>query len=104
MHAEAVKLGTMPSRRGLMEDIIRPVMCSECNVRYHLHYDKEAEAIITNCSILANEIVTARHPDHTSNVFLDLADLAPERSRNAEVVWSIRTPLMISLKRKPDIP
>jgi hypothetical protein len=104
MHAEAVKPGAKASTRGLMEDLNRPVMCSECNVKYHLHYDQEAEAALTFCSILANEIVTARHPDHGSNVFLDLAALIPEQSRKPEVVWSIRTPLMSSLKKKPDLP
>jgi hypothetical protein len=104
MHAEAVKPGATPSKRGLMEDMSRPVICSECSVKYHLHYDKEAEPAVTFCSILANEIVTARHPDHSSNVFLDLAVLNPEQSRKPEVAWSIRTPLMGSLKKKPDIP
>jgi hypothetical protein len=104
MHAEAVKPGAMASKRGLIEDIGRPVMCSECNVNYHLHYDNEAEPAVTFCSILANEIVTARHPDHKCNVFLDLAGLNPEQSRKPEVVWSIRTPLMSPLKKKRDIP
>jgi hypothetical protein len=104
MHAEAVKLGAMPSKRGLMEDTSRPVTCSECSVKYHLHYDKEAEPEVTLCSILANEIVTARHPDHSSNVFLDLAVLNPEPAHKPVVVWSIRTPLMSLLKKKPEIP
>jgi hypothetical protein len=104
MHAEAVKHGAMPSKRGLIEDMSRAVTCGECNVKYHLHYDKDAEASVTFCSILANEIVTARHPEHNSNVFLDLAGLNPEQSRKPEVVWSIRTPLMSSLRKKRDIP
>ena len=103
MHAEAVKPGAMPSRRGLIEDMSRPVICDECNVKYHLHYDKGAEAAVTFCSVLANEIVTARHPDHSSNVLLELAVLNPEQSGKPEVAWSIRTPLMSSLKKKPDV-
>jgi hypothetical protein len=104
MHAEAVKPGATPSKRGLMEDTSRQVTCSECSVKYHLHYDKEAEPAVTFCSILANEIVTARHPDHSSNVFLDLVALKPEQAEKPEVVWSTRAPLMSSLKKKPHIP
>ena len=104
MHAEAVKTGAIASRRGLIEDMSRPVICDECYVKYHLHYDKGAEAAVTFCSVLANEIVTARHPDHSSSVSLDLAGLNPEQSRKPEVVWSIRTPLTSSLKKKPDVP
>jgi len=104
MHAEAVKPDAMPSKRGLIEDMSRPVTCGECNVKYHLHYDKEAEAAVTFCSILADEIVTARHPDHNDNVVLDLVALGPEHPREPEVVWSIRTPLTSALKKKPDIP
>ncbi len=103
MHAEAVRYDAMPSKRGLLHDESRPVTCGECEVKYLLHYDTEAEASVTFCSILADEIVTARHPDHSSYVVLDLSALGQEQSQKPEVVWSIRTPLVGSLKKRPDI-
>lgn len=103
MHAEAVRYDAMPSKRGLLHDESRPVKCDECNVRYYLHYDRYAEASVTFCSILADEIVTARHPDHSGNVVLDLAVPDQEISQKPKVVWAIRTLLVSSLKKKPDI-
>ncbi len=104
MHAEAVRYDATPSKRGLLRDESRPVTCGECEVRYYLHYDNEAEPSVTFCSILADEIVTARHPDHSSYVVLDLAALGQQQSQKPdEVVWSIRTPLVGSLKKRPDI-
>ena len=103
MHAEAVRHDAMPSRRGLLGDESRPVTCGECEVRYYLLYDTEAAPSVTFCSILADEIVTARHPDHSSYIVLDLSALGQEQSQKPEVVWSIRTPLLVSLKKKPDI-
>lgn len=102
MHAEAVRSDAMPSKRGLLRDEGRPVTCGECEVRYYLHYDTEAEPSVTFCSILADEIVTARHPDHSSYIVLDVAAPGKEQSQKPEVVWSIRTPLAGSLKKKPD--
>ena len=101
MHAEAVRHDAMPSKRGLLHDESRPVKCGECDVKYYLHYDSEGEASITFYSILADEIVTAPHPDHHSNVILYVA--APDEAQS-EVVCSIRIPLVTSLKRKPGIP
>ena len=101
MHAEAVRHDAMPSKPGLLHDE-RPVRCGECDVKYDLHYDSEAEASITLCSILADEIVTARHPEHSGNVVLDLTSPGPKQK--SEVVWSIRTPLFGLLKKKPDVP
>lgn len=104
MHAEAVRYDAMPSKRGLLHDENRPVKCGECDVKYYLHYDTEAEISVTFCSILADEIVTARHPDHNSNVVLDLAALDQKQSQKPEeVAWSIRTRLVDALKKKPDI-
>lgn len=77
MHAEAVRHDAMPSKQDLIQDQDHTVTCAECNVEYHLHYDSEAEASATFCSILADEIVTARHPDHNSNVVLDLNPSGP---------------------------
>ena len=94
----------MPSKQGLIPDENHPVRCAECSVEYHLHYDSEAEASAPFCSILADEIVTARHPDHSSNVVLDLAPRDRGQGRRASVVWSIRIPLGAPLKQKPDVP
>ena len=77
--------------------------CAECDVKYYLHYDSEAEASITLCSILADELVTARHPEHGNNVLLDLTTLGQNRQKSEEVVWSIRTPLFGLLKKKPGV-
>jgi hypothetical protein len=104
MHAEAVRYDAMPSLKGLIHDESYSVTCAECSVKYHLHYDSEAEVSATFCSILANEIVTARHPDHKSNVVLDLAALRRDRSRKPEVAWSIRTRLVSTQKKRPDVP
>ncbi|MCU1304150.1 MAG: hypothetical protein JWQ87_4434 [Candidatus Sulfotelmatobacter sp.] len=101
MHAEAVRYDAMPSKPGLLHDDGRPVRCDECDIKYHLHYDSEAETSITFCSILADEIVTALHPEHRSNVVLDLAPLGENHSQKSEVLWSIRIPLVIPLKKKP---
>jgi hypothetical protein len=89
MYAEAVRDAAMPSKLGLIHDERRPVTCSECNVKYHLHYDREAEASVTFCSILADEIVTARHPDHSCNVVLELAPMNREPSLKREVVFGL---------------
>src|SRR5258707_11349043 len=101
MHAEAVRHDAIPSKWVPLHDESRPVKCGECDVKYYLHYDSEAEASITFCSILADEIVTALHPDHRSNVVLDLAPLYENHSQKSEVLWSIRIPLVIPLKKKP---
>jgi hypothetical protein len=70
MHAEAVKVGARPSRLGLMLDARRALNCEECSVSYRLHYDRDAEASFTHWTVLAQEIITARHPHHTDNVVL----------------------------------
>jgi hypothetical protein len=105
MHAEAVRYEAIPSKEGLIQDGSYSVTCAECSVKYHLHYDSEAEALATFCSILADEIVTARHPEHKSNVVLDLAALHSDRSRKPEVAWSVRTRLGVSTRNKrPNVP
>jgi hypothetical protein len=103
MHAEAVRDDTTPSKEGLFCDESHPVKCSQCDVNYVLHYDNEAEATLTFCGILAEEIVTARHPDHAGNVVLDLLALDRAQQRKASVVWSTRTSLSSLLKKKPDL-
>lgn len=72
MYIEAVKQGGVPSKPGLIHDSSRPLTCAECDASYHLHYDREAEAKSTVCSILAAEIISARHPDHEERIALDL--------------------------------
>jgi len=104
MHAEAVRYDAVPSKQGLIRDESHPVTCSECPVRYDLHYDREAEASATFCSLLADEIVTARHPDHGGNVVLDLTAVERGQGRKPEAKWSIRIPLVNQLKKKPDLP
>jgi len=104
MHAEAVRHNAIPSKQGLFLDESRPVRCAECNISYILHYDDEAEAKVTFCSILAEEIVTARHPDHADNVVLDLGTLEHAQGHKRRVVRSTRTLLTNLLKKKPDLP
>ena len=72
MHAEAVKCGGIPSMPGLIHDSSRAMTCAECDASYHLHYDLDAEMSSTLCSILAAEIITARHPDHEQSLALEL--------------------------------
>jgi hypothetical protein len=103
MHAEAVQDDAIPSKQGLFRDEGHPVRCSECNVKYVLHYDSEAETILTFCGILAEEIVTARHPDHAGNVVLDLMARDQAQRRNTQVVWFTRTSLSNLVKKKPDL-
>lgn len=75
MHVEAVKPGGMPWKPGLIDDSSHAITCAECDATYYLHYDREAEMRSTPCSILAAEIITARHPDHEQSIVLEL----PER-------------------------
>ena len=94
----------MPSQPGLIQDPGHGVTCAECSVKYYLYYDREAEASATFCGILADEVVTARHPEHRNNVVLDLTSFVQKQLQKPEVVWSIRTPLLSLLKKKPGIP
>jgi hypothetical protein len=72
MYAEVVKRGGTPSRAGLIHDSSRALSCAECDVSYYLHYDRDAEMSFTLCSILAVEIISARHPDHEQTIALKL--------------------------------
>lgn len=74
MHAEAVRVGARPSKIGLVHDPDLSVYCEECDARYRLHYDSDAEASCTPWGVLAREIITARHPDHSACVVLDLLE------------------------------
>jgi hypothetical protein len=100
MYAEAVKHNSMPSKPGLKHDNSHVVTCGECGVKYHLHYDRQAESSFTFCSILATEIITARHPDHDRNVILELSAVRTEVPLNGEAAWFVR-PGSANLNRKP---
>ena len=78
MHAEAVKLGMTPSKPGLLHDAGSTLACDECAAVYRLYYDREAEPSFTSLSLLACELITARHPDHRENIFLELPAKNPE--------------------------
>jgi hypothetical protein len=101
MYAEAVRDDTTPSKPGLRVNQGHRVKCSECDVTYLLHYDDEADALFIFCSILADEIVTARHPDHAPNVVLDPVALDRTQQGKTRVVWSSRISLSTLLKKNP---
>lgn len=103
MYAEAVRDDATPSKQGLLADESHPVKYSECNVAYLLYYDDEAEAVFTYCRILADEIVTARHPDHAGNVVIDdLAALDRAQRGKPQVMLSSRLSLSNLIKKKSD--
>ena len=102
MHAEAVRDDATPSKPGLRVDPSHCVKCSECDVAYLLHYDEEAESLFTFCGILADEIVTARHPDHAPNVVLDPVALDRKQQEKKRVVGSSRISLSKLLRKNPD--
>ena len=81
VYIEAVKRGGVPSRPGLIHDDSRPLACAECDAIYELHYDREAEAKSTLWSILAAEIISARHPNHEQRIAIDLPTNMRETSK-----------------------
>lgn len=85
MRAEAVKDGAIPSKPGLKHDSRQVLTCGECGLKYRLHCDLEAEISFTLYSVLAKEIITARHPHHDSNVTLELSTLRDELPGQREV-------------------
>jgi len=74
MHAEAVRIGALPSRLGLTNDVGRTLDCEQCGAQYQLHYDVDAEQLCSLWIALAREIITARHPHHTAHIVLDMSD------------------------------
>jgi hypothetical protein len=100
-HAVAVRNHAIPSKQGLLFDQSHPAKCSECNLAYLLHYDEEAEVVFTLCGIWAEEIVTARHPEHAANVVLDPVALDRAQPGKTQLVWSTRISAVQFLK-KPD--
>jgi hypothetical protein len=103
MHAEAVRQGGVPSKPDLIHDASRVMTCDECEVAYFLYYDCDAEPTYTYCSILAAELITARHPDHEQVIVLELPEQTIERPLPKEIVWSARLNLGTLLKKKPDV-
>ncbi len=71
MYAEAVKPSVGPSKIRLMHDADSALTCEECDVHYDLYYDSDAKGSLTYWILLAQEIITARHPYHTDTVALD---------------------------------
>jgi hypothetical protein len=71
MHAEAVKSRALPSKIGLMRDARTALNCEGCDACYYLHYDGDAVGSLTYSRLLAQEIITARHPNHTDIVVLN---------------------------------
>ena len=61
-----------PSKPRLLHDAGNLLTCDECEAEYYLYYDREAEPSFTSLSLLACELITARHPDHRNNIFLEL--------------------------------
>jgi len=45
--------------------------CKECGVQYTLYCDNDAVNAFTRWSLLAEEVITARHPHHPDKVILD---------------------------------
>jgi hypothetical protein len=103
MHAEAVKFGGIPSKLGLIHDDRRTISCAECDASYQLHYDREAETKFTVCSILAAEIITARHPDHEQRIVLEPPQQVAEKALKKEGVLSTRLSLENMEKKRPHI-
>lgn len=64
-------MGARPSTIELMHDARSTLNCEECGARYQLYYDPEAEGSFTYWSMLAREVITARHPHHTDNLVLE---------------------------------
>ena len=75
MHAEAVRFGARPSRFGLTSDAHYTIKCEACLVCYRVHYDPDAEGSVTHWSLVAQEVITARHPDHKDNVVLSRLEM-----------------------------
>lgn len=102
MHAEAVRRGGIPSMPGLIHDSSRAICCAECIASYDLHYDLDTEMSSTLCSILAAEIITARHPDHEPSLVLELPGQGTEKSKKV-IAWSMRLDFGNSRKQRPDV-
>jgi len=103
MYAEAVRQGGVPSKPDLIYDASRVMTCEECDAAYFLYCDRDAEPTFTYCSILAAELITARHPDHEQVIVLELPEQTIERPLPKEIVWSARLNLGTLLKKKPDV-
>ncbi len=87
---------------GLSHDNSRAMTCEECGAAYFLYYDCDVEPTFTFCSILAAEIITARHPDHEQVIVLEPPEYIRERTRK-EIIWSARLDLGTLLKKRSDL-
>src|SRR5437868_1547506 len=73
MHVAAVR-NTGAQKPRWISDTDRLLTCEECGVQYSLYCDNEAVGVFTRWSLLAQEIITARHPHHPDKVILDWID------------------------------
>jgi hypothetical protein len=71
MHAEAVAIWARASKVGLIQDASTALNCEECGASYYLHYDSDAEVSFTHWKVLAQELITAHHPNHKEIIVLN---------------------------------
>ncbi len=70
MHVAAVRVTDAQKRRSINDS--EPILaCEECGEQYSLYCDNDTVAAFTRWSVLAQEIITARHPHHDHKVVLD---------------------------------
>jgi hypothetical protein len=70
MHVVAVRITCAQKLRWISE-ANHLLTCEECGVEYSLYCDREAVRAFTHWSLLAQEIITARHPHHCDKVTLE---------------------------------
>ena len=70
MHVAAIRI-THTQKSRWFSDTGPLLTCEECGVQYSLYCDNEAVGAFTRWSLLAQEIIIARHPHHTDKVILD---------------------------------
>ena len=69
MHVAALRItGAQKPRRSDTDQLLT---CEECGVQYCLYCDNDAVRSFARWSLLAQEIITARHPHHRERVILD---------------------------------
>lgn len=71
MRVEAVRVTGSPSSDKPRNTADPLLICEECGVRYSLYCDNEASVSFARWSLLAQEIITSRHPHHCDRVALD---------------------------------
>ena len=70
MHVAAVRITDAQKARWI-NHTDHLLTCEECGVQYSLYCDKDAVGAFSRWSLLAQEIITARHPHHHHKVILD---------------------------------